>query len=245
MGAENAGQEGEKHPLYDYLRFDNFPHIYCPGCGIPIVLGSVLRAVDRLVKQGSLRKEDVVLVSGIGCAARAATQVKLNSFHTLHGRALAFATGVKLANPKLKVIVFSGDGDLLSIGGNHLLHAAIRKLPVTVVCLNNMIYGMTGGQSSPTTPNRVKTATSPEGAHRPLDLMRLMQGLNVNHLARWGALQADSVESTLLKFLQLEEFSFVEVVTPCPTQFGKFVGKKDASELLRFIMQNADKLGEF
>src|SRR4030042_4445348 len=136
------------HPLDELLRTDRLPHIWCPGCGLGTILGATLRAINK----SGLDLDKTIMVSGIGCTGRAAGYVKLDSFHVTHGRALPFATGLKFANPDLKVVVFSGDGDLAAIGGNHLIHAARRNVDMTVICVNNFNYGMTGGQMGPTTP---------------------------------------------------------------------------------------------
>src|SRR5512142_1728385 len=143
-----------------YLRTERLPHIWCPGCGI----GIAMRAMIQALSQSGLSMRDVAVVSGIGCTGRVAGYVKLDSFHTTHGRAIPFATGLKLANPKLKVIVYSGDGDLSAIGGNHLIHAARRNIDLKVICVNNMIYAMTGGQTAPTTPDHAITSTNPYGS---------------------------------------------------------------------------------
>ena len=146
--------------IHKYLRHDKkFPHIWCPGCGNGIVLGALIRAIDR----SGLKKDDIVLVSGIGCSGRMTVYADFNTLHTTHGRALTFATGIKLAKPSLNVIVIMGDGDATAIGGNHFIHAARRNIDLTAIIINNQIYGMTGGQSSPTTPPGSTTTTTPYG----------------------------------------------------------------------------------
>ena len=152
-------QTQEKHPLGDYLRVDRLPHIWCPGCG----LGTVLAAFIRGLIESGLEADKVAVVSGIGCTGRVAGYTYLDSFHTTHGRAVAFATGLKLANPALKVVVFSGDGDIAAIGGNHLIHAGRRNIDMTILCVNNFTYGMTGGQFGPTTPETARSTTSRAG----------------------------------------------------------------------------------
>ncbi|MBC8425005.1 2-oxoacid:ferredoxin oxidoreductase subunit beta, partial [bacterium] len=149
-----------EHPQAHLLRTDRFPHIWCPTCGIGTVLKCFIDAIDR----AKMDYDKMAIVSGIGCTGRVAGYVKLDSYHTTHGRAIPFATGLKLANRDLKVVVFSGDGDLSAIGGNHLIHAARRNMDITVVCVNNFIYGMTGGQAAPTTPSPANTSTTPHGA---------------------------------------------------------------------------------
>ena len=143
---------GGAHPLDDLIRTDRIPHIWCPGCGIGTVFSSCLTAI----KATGIPYNQFAMVSGIGCSGRAAGYIKLDSFHTTHGRAIPFASGIKMAKPELNVIVFSGDGDLFAIGGNHFIHAARRNMDMTVICVNNLIYGMTGGQVAATTPRRPK-----------------------------------------------------------------------------------------
>ena len=173
------------------LREDRIPHIWCPGCGLGSVLHSLLTA---LIKSG-LDLDRVAVVSGIGCTGRAAGYIKLDSFHTTHGRAVPFATGLKLANPDLKVVVFSGDGDLAAIGGNHLIHAARRNMDLTVICVNNFNYGMTGGQVGPTTPIAGRTSTSPYGnGEFPFNLPRLAAAAGAVYVARWISLDARRLE---------------------------------------------------
>jgi 2-oxoglutarate/2-oxoacid ferredoxin oxidoreductase subunit beta len=154
----------EQHSAYAYLRHTKrFPNVWCPGCGIGIVMGALIRAIDRL----GLDKDNVALVSGIGCTGRMPVYMDFNTMHTTHGRALAFATGLKLAQPELKVIVMMGDGDALAIGGNHFIHAARRNMDLTAIVVNNNIYGMTGGQYSPTTPLDSRATTAPYGNIEP------------------------------------------------------------------------------
>ena len=201
--------------LREGLRGTNF----CPGCGHGILLGAVLRAVDRL----DLALEDLLFVSGIGCAAWIPSpNIGTDTLHTLHGRALAFATGAKLARPELTTIVVSGDGDLTSIGGNHLIHAARRDLDVTVICANNQIYGMTGGQTASTTPAGACTATDPGGAdYRPFDLVDLVLAAGARYAARFPVTRPRPLIDAIERALRAPGFTFVEAVSPCPTQFGR------------------------
>ncbi len=200
------------------LREDRIPHIWCPGCG----LGSVLHSFLSALTKSELDLDKVSVVSGIGCTGRTAGYVKLDSFHTTHGRAIPFATGLKLANPELKVIVFSGDGDLTSIGGNHLIHAARRNMDLTVICVNNFIYGMTGGQVAPTTPLTARTSTSPYGCSEPpFNLVNLVAAAGATYVARWTALHVRRLEKTIIEALDRKGFNFIEVIAPCPTQFGR------------------------
>ena len=207
-----------EHPLDDLLRTDRIPHIWCPGCGIGTAFSSCLTAL----KSSQLDLQKVSMVSGIGCSGRAAGYINLDSFHTTHGRAIPFATGLKLGNPELNVVVFSGDGDLFAIGGNHFIHAARRNIDLTVVCVNNLNYGMTGGQVAATTPFQAKTTTTPAGNPEPpfnLPLMAYASG--AAYVARWTILHTrdltDSIEEGLLK----KGFSFIEVLSPCPVNYGR------------------------
>ena len=170
------------NPVEQFLRSDRVPHIWCPGCGIGTTVNSFARAlIDSKIDLGSL-----ALVSGIGCTGRVAGYVKLDSFHTTHGRAIPFATGLKLANPKLNVVVYSGDGDLSAIGGNHLIHAARRNIDLKVICVNNLIYAMTGGQTAPTTPDHSTTSTNPYGVFEPsFNLPHLVEAAGAVYVARW------------------------------------------------------------
>ncbi len=192
---------------------------FCPGCGHGILMHSLLRAAERL----DLDRKNLLFVSGIGCAAWIPSpNISADTLHTLHGRAVAYATGAKLANPKLKVIVVSGDGDLTSIGGNHLIHAARRDIDLTVICANNQIYGMTGGQTASTTPVGAHTATEPHGAkYRPFDICKLVLAAGAGFAARWSVTQPQQLSKSIEKAIQYEGFSFVEALSPCPTQFGR------------------------
>ncbi len=202
----------------DCLREDRIPHIWCPGCGTGTALNCFLHAV---IKSG-IDLDNLAVVSGIGCAGRAAGYVKVDSFHTTHGRAIPFATGLKLANPKLKVVVFSGDGDLVAIGGNHLIHAARRNIDLTVICVNNFNYGMTGGQKGPTTPLIARTSTSPWGnTESPFNVPNLAAACGAVYVARWTALHVRPLERAMTEALNKKGFSLVEVISPCPTLYGR------------------------
>ncbi|MCX5998828.1 MAG: thiamine pyrophosphate-dependent enzyme [Chloroflexi bacterium] len=206
------------NPLDAYLRVDRLPHIWCPGCGIGSVVGCFIRAIDR----AGLNAAKIALVSGIGCSGRAAGYVKLDSFHTTHGRALPFATGLKLGNPELNVVVFSGDGDLAAIGGNHLIHSARRNMDMTVICINNFNYGMTGGQLGPTTPLAARTSTSPYGNNEPpFNLPYLVAASGATYVARWAVIHVRQLEKAIAEALVRRGFSFIEVLAPCPTLYGR------------------------
>jgi 2-oxoglutarate ferredoxin oxidoreductase subunit beta len=201
-----------------FLRLDRMPHIWCPGCGIGPAVGCFVRAIERV----GLDPDKVPLVSGIGCAGRAAGYVKLDSFHTTHGRALPFATGLKLGNPELSVVVFSGDGDLVAIGGNHLVHCARRNIDMTVICINNFNYGMTGGQVGPTTPVDARSSTSPYGNfEHPFNVPYLVAASGATYVARWTVLHTRQLERSIAEAMAKPGFSFVEVISPCPTLYGR------------------------
>jgi 2-oxoglutarate ferredoxin oxidoreductase subunit beta len=206
------------HPFAKYLRAEMMPHIWCAGCGNGIVLNCFVHALDELKTD----LDKLVIVSGIGCIGRTAGYTYADSFHTTHGRALAFATGVKLANPELEVVVVSGDGDLFAIGGNHFIHAARRNIGVKVICVNNLNYGMTGGQQGPTTPLDSITSTSPYGnVEHPFNLVHLAAASGSTYVARWTTLHVRRLTQSIKKLLQKEGFCFVEVLSPCPEIFGR------------------------
>ena len=211
-------KKSSSHPLDDLLRLDRIPHIWCPGCGI----GTAFSACLTSMKTSGIDLKKTVMVSGIGCSGRGAGYVNLDSYHTTHGRAIPFATGMKLANPELNVIVFSGDGDLFAIGGNHFIHAARRNVDMTVICVNNFNYGMTGGQVAATTPYRAKTTTTPVGnSESPFNLPLLAYASGATYISRWTILHTrelmESIEEALLK----RGFSFIEVLAPCPVNYGR------------------------
>jgi 2-oxoglutarate/2-oxoacid ferredoxin oxidoreductase subunit beta len=208
----------ETHPLDEALRADRLPHIWCPGCG----LGSVMEAYIRAMKTSGLPLDKHICVSGIGCTGRTAGYLALDSFHTTHGRAIPFATGMKLANPELEVTVFSGDGDLFAIGGNHFLHAARRNMDINVFCVNNFNYGMTGGQAGPTTPSGSFSTTTPGGnVDEPINLPLLAGMLGAVYVARWTSLHVRQVQQSMSRALEKRGFTFIEVLAPCPVGYGK------------------------
>ncbi|MBC8478517.1 2-oxoacid:ferredoxin oxidoreductase subunit beta [bacterium] len=202
--------------IHKYLRRDMYPSIFCVGCGVGSVLNHTLRAVDEL----KLDMDKSVFVSGIGCSSRLPGYIDGNGLHTTHGRAIAFATGVKLANPELNVIIFTGDGDCAAIGGNHLIHAARRNLNLTVIEMNNFNYGMTGGQTSPTTPRGSNTTTSPYGNfEEPFDLADLVVGAGATFVARWPLGYPYETIACIKKGIAHQGFSFIEILIPCPTGY--------------------------
>jgi len=206
------------HPLDKYLRTDRIPHMWCPGCGLGINLGCYLRAL----RDSGLDPDKSALVSGIGCSGRAAGYVNIDSFHVTHGRAIPFAIGMKVANPSLNVTVFGGDGDIFAIGGNHLIHGARRNAELTVICINNNIYGMTGGQVAPSTPLNAKTTTTPYGNYEhPFNFSRMAAVSGATHVARWTTAHTRELTKTIKEALLWKGFSFIEVVSMCPTTYGR------------------------
>ncbi len=200
------------------LRLDRMPHIWCQGCGIGPAVGCFTRAIES----SGLDPDKIALVSGIGCAGRAAGYVKLDSFHTTHGRALPFATGLKLGNPELNLVIFSGDGDLVAIGGNHLIHSARRNMDMTVICINNFNYGMTGGQAGPTTPLDARSTTTPYGNFEyPFNVPYLVAASGATYVARWTVLHVRQLEWSIAEAMTKPGFSFIEVLAPCPTLYGR------------------------
>jgi 2-oxoglutarate/2-oxoacid ferredoxin oxidoreductase subunit beta len=203
--------------LEHWLRVDHTA--FCPGCGHGILLGALIRAADEL----NLDRRNLLFVSGIGCAAWIPSpNIKADTLHTVHGRAVAYATGAKVVRPEMTVLVISGDGDLSSIGGNHLIHGARRNIDMTVICANNQIYGMTGGQTASTTPLGAHTATDPEGTtFRPFDLCALVRAAGAPYAARWPVTRPRNLIDSIKRAIQTKGFTFVEAVSPCPTQFGR------------------------
>lgn len=208
----------EINPADKWLRTDMLPHIWCPGCGLGVVLHSYIKAAEK----AQIPREKRVVVSGIGCSGRAAGYLNQDSYHTTHGRSIPFATGIKLARPDLNVTVFSGDGDLFAIGGNHFIHAARRNIDLKVICINNFNYGMTGGQSGPTTPVGAKTTTTPYGCYEhPFNLPWLAATCGANYVARWTTLDSRRLRDSISEALSKKGFCFIEVISPCPIGFGR------------------------
>lgn len=201
-----------------YLRLDRLPHIWCPGCGNGIVLGALVRAFDQL----GYDQDKTVIVSGIGCSSRAAGYLDFNTLHTTHGRALAFATGIKLARPEVNVFVLMGDGDACAIGGNHFIHAARRNIDLTAVIFNNNIYGMTGGQYSPLTPQNSHATTAPFGTfERPFDLAELARAAGATYIARGTTYHTGLLTRLIKAGASHKGFSLIEAVTACPVSYGR------------------------
>ena len=202
----------------EFLRMERMPHIWCPGCGI----GTTVNCFAHALETSGLDLRKVSVVSGIGCTGRVAGYLKLDSFHTTHGRAIPFATGLKLANPALKVVVYSGDGDLTAIGGNHFIHACRRNVDMTVILINYFIYGMTGGQVAPTTPLTATATTTPHGNfEEAFNLPYLAESCGAVYVARWTAYHVRHVTKAIKEALAKKGFSFVEILAPCPTLFSR------------------------
>ena len=234
--------------VHQYMRIDHLPHIWCPGCGNGVIMRDVAVALDELINdpENDIDRDDIVIVSGIGCSSRAAGYLDFNSIHTTHGRAIAFATGIKMANPKLHVVVLTGDGDCSAIGGNHLIHAARRNLGLTVICFNNDIYGMTGGQYSPTTPTGDKATTAPYGnLDRPFDIALLAAGAGASFAARGDVFHARETTEIIKKAILHKGFSLVDVYSVCPTYYGRKNKKGDAVEMLKWQRDNLIPMSRF
>ena len=219
-----------------YLRMNKLPHIWCPGCGAGIILKSIIRGI---AKQG-WKKDDVVVVSGIGCSSRAPGYLDFNTLHTTHGRAIAFATGVKMANPALHVIVITGDGDATAIGGNHFIHGARRNINLTVILFNNYIYGMTGGQASPTTPRNAYATTTPYGCIDPnFNISGLAMAAGASYVARVTTYHVFQMDRFIDQALRKKGFSLVEAMFACPTGFGRKNKLGDGVKMMEYFRKSA------
>lgn len=218
-----------KFNIRDYLRLQLFPHFLCPGCGHGIALRALLWAIDEL----EIPKDKLAFVCGIGCSGRLGAYIDANTFHVTHGRPLVFATGLRLARPDLKVIVITGDGDCLAIGGNHMIHACRRNLDITCMMLNNEVYGMTGGQVSPTTGNDRFTTTTPNGNYEPVfDACALAQAAGAGFVGREITLQTPALKNLLKEGLAHSGFSFIEVMSDCTEVFGRKNELGDSAEMV-------------
>jgi len=233
----------DEHPVAPYLRMDRIPHIWCPTCGI----GTVVKCYATALEETGADLDKVSIVSGIGCTGRVAGYMKLDAFHTTHGRAVPFAIGLKLGRPELSVTVFSGDGDLVGIGGNHFIHAARRNIDLLVVLVNNFIYGMTGGQNAPTTPLAAKTSTMPYGNfERPFNLPHLAASCGATYVARWTSLHARRLTRSFKEAIGRKGFRFIEAIAPCSTLYARLNRLGTGFDLMRFyhdaaeIRHNAD-----
>jgi 2-oxoglutarate/2-oxoacid ferredoxin oxidoreductase subunit beta len=232
--AENWFQRNES--LQKLRKNKKFPTIWCSGCGIGIVMGALIRAIDHL----GLKNDDVALVAGIGCTARMPIYLDFNTLHTTHGRALAFATGLKIARPDMKVIAIMGDGDAMAIGGNHFIHAARRNMGITAIVVNNSIYGMTGGQYSPTTPLNGRATTAPYGnIERPFPICDLAIAAGASYVARSTVYHALELDKFISEAIAKDGFSVVEAVSYCHTTYGRLNKLGTAADMLRALKDNS------
>jgi len=224
----------------DYVREEIMPHRFCVGCGCGTVLNVFVNAVDEL----KLDPTKMVCVSGIGCSAWIPSPYfKADTLHTTHGRPIAFATGVKIMRPDLKVIVIAGDGDVAGIGGNHLIHAARRNIDLTVFLVNNMIYGMTGGQTAPTTPAGVRTTTSPHrNIEPPFQIAELVKAAGASFVARWTTYHVFQLKKAMQQAIDKTGFSFIEIVSQCPDNYGRRIGLKSGVEMLKRFKEQAVRI---
>ena len=221
-----------KTVINNYIREEMFPNIWCPGCGNGIVLGAIIRAIDDL----KWDKNKIAMISGIGCSSRITGYVDFCTMNTTHGRALPFATGIKMANPEMKVVVVMGDGDCSAIGGNHFIHAARRNIDLTAIIINNMIYGMTGGQYSPLTPTNKFGTTAPYGnIDQSFDLVKLATAAGASYVARGTVYHIRQSTSLIKKALNKKGFSVVEIISDCPISYGKMNKMRTAVEMLKWI----------
>jgi 2-oxoglutarate ferredoxin oxidoreductase subunit beta len=227
----------EEHPIAPFVRMDRMPHIWCPTCGI----GTVVKCFATALAESTVDLDKVSIVSGIGCTGRVAGYMKLDGFHATHGRAIPFATGLKLGRPELLVTVFSGDGDLVGIGGNHFIHAARRNMDLMIILVNNFIYGMTGGQNAATTPLTAKTSTMPFGNfERPFNLPYLAASSGATYVARWTSLHIRRMTWSFKEAIQRRGFRFIEVIAPCPTLYARLNRLGDGLDLMRFYHDHAE-----
>ncbi len=223
--------------ILSYLRpKKKFPSVWCAGCGNGVVMSAIVRAIDKL----NLSKDDVVLVSGIGCTSRMPMYMDFSSLHTTHGRALPFATGVKFAKPNMKVIIITGDGDSLAIGGNHFIHACRRNIDLTAILINNYIYGMTGGQGSPTTPSKAFSTTTPYGnVEKHFDPCRLAEAAGASFVGRSTVYHTPQLEKLISQAVSHRGFSLVEVISNCHTYFGRLNRQGDPVAMLKMFKENS------
>jgi 2-oxoglutarate ferredoxin oxidoreductase subunit beta len=225
-----------ENPVDKYLRTERMPSIWCPGCGIGTTVNCFARALDG----SGFDLDKVAIVSGIGCTGRVAGYLNLDSFHTTHGRAIPFATGLKLANPEMKVVVYSGDGDLSAIGGNHLFHGARRNADLLVVCVNNFTYGMTGGQVTPTTPYPAIASTTPYGAYeQTFNLPGIVAAAGASFVARWTTYHVKQLAKTMGEALNKKGFRFIEIIAPCPTLYLRRNRLGEGLEEMKFYQEKS------
>lgn len=234
--APKSGSEvAQSHPMDAIMRMDRMPHIWCPGCG----LGTVVTCFAAACEECGIDYDRLIAVSGIGCSGRIPGYLHLDSYHTTHGRAVPFATGLALANPDLKVAILSGDGDIAAIGGNHLIHAARRNVDILVICVNNFIYGMTGGQVAPTTPIGKRATTSPFGClEKPFNLPYLAASSGATLVARWTTLDVRRMVQTMKKGLTKKGFNFIEIISPCPALYMRRNRMGDGLTMMKRFQQD-------
>jgi 2-oxoglutarate ferredoxin oxidoreductase subunit beta len=231
-----VGEGQLTHPMSDLLRMDRMPHIWCSSCG----LGTGLTCFIMALRESGIDEKDVAVVSGIGCTGRVAGYLNLDSFHTTHGRAIPFATGLSLANPKLRVVVYSGDGDIVAIGGNHFIHSARRNMDLMVICVNNFTYGMTGGQAGPTTPIRAKATTAPYGNFEyPFNIPYLAVAAGASYVARWTSLHMRRLKNSMAEALPKRGFRVIEIICPCPTAYARKNRLGTGLDLLKYYHDNS------
>ena len=224
------------HPDDHYLKPGRIPHIWCPGCGLGVVLNTFINGL----KMAGIPIDQSVVVSGIGCTGRVAGYLNMDTYHTTHGRAVPFATGLALTRPDLAVSVFSGDGDLFAIGGNHFIHAARRNVNLKVICVNNFNYGMTGGQVGPTTPVSARTTTTPYGnSEHPFNLPYLAHASGAVYVARWTTFHARHLVNAIAETLAIKGFTFIEVIAPCPIGYGRPNKLGSGLEEMMFYRENS------
>lgn len=228
----HGAEISSSHPEDELLRADRLPHIWCPGCG----LGVVTKCLVEAIRRSTIPLEKHVVVSGIGCTSRLPGYLNLDTYHTTHGRAIPFATGLKIANPDLEVTVVAGDGDLFNIGGNHLFHAIRRNVDLNVFCVNNFNYGMTGGQFGATTPTGAKTATTPYGNFEAtFNIPYIVAASGAPFVARWTTIHIRQLLRTMQRALQVQGLAFVEIISPCPPTFGESNGFEDAYAMMEYF----------
>ena len=224
----------------DYIRERFFPHLWCPGCGHGMVLNGLVRAIEKL----GMSKNEIVMVSGIGCSSRITGYLDFHTLHTIHGRALAFATGVKMSRPELNLIVPMGDGDALAIGGNHFIHAARRNIDITAIVMNNRIYGMTGGQFSPLSGEDIWATTAPYLTIDPsFDVVELSRAAGATFVARTTSYHVQQITEIVCQAILHEGFSVVEILSQCPTYFGRKNKAGNAVDMVNWFKKNTTPIG--
>jgi 2-oxoglutarate ferredoxin oxidoreductase subunit beta len=235
--SEKVVTREDEHPISPYVRMDRMPHIWCPTCGI----GTAVKCYASALERTKTDLDKVAVVSGIGCTGRVAGYMKLDGFHSTHGRAVPFATGLKLGRPELLVTVFSGDGDLSGIGGNHLIHAARRNMDLLVILVNNFIYGMTGGQNAPTTPPTARSSTMPYGNFEPpFNLPHLAASCGAAYVARWTSLHVRRLTRSFEEGIRRKGFRFIEVIAPCSTLYARLNKLGTGFDLMQYYYEQSE-----